>query len=73
VNLHLKGIPDDSEEMRYFLACARLRGITATSLLRRLLTVVTKDQLIPSILDDEGEKPGPREGEKRYSELRMAV
>lgn len=60
------------EESNYFRACARIRGITPASLLRRLMTAVVQDQLVLSILDDDGEPRGPRTGEQCYSETRAS-
>lgn len=43
----------------YFEACARLRNISKTALMNRLMKVIGDDQLVLSILDDNS-KPEPR-------------
>lgn len=40
-------------EEAYLDACARIRGITVASLVRRLITVVASDQLVAGVLDDD--------------------
>ena len=37
----------------YLTACARIRNLNRTSLVRRLLDVIAKDMLVAGILDDE--------------------
>lgn len=44
----------------YFEACARVRNISKTRLLNRLVNVIGRDQLVLSILDDDS-KPSPKE------------
>ena len=41
------------EELEYYDACARIRGVTRTSLLRILLKIVARDHMIAGILDDD--------------------
>lgn len=53
-------IDDASEAGRYFAACARIRDISATQLVRRMVDVIASDQLVLSILDD-GSKPQPKQ------------
>lgn len=60
------------EESNYFRACARIRDIAPGSLVRRLINAIATDQLVLPILDDEGERRGPRKGEHRYSETRAS-
>ena len=40
----------------YFMLCARIRGIDRTALLQRLFKVIAEDQLVSSILDDDGKR-----------------
>jgi hypothetical protein len=44
------GVEIDSD---YLLACARIRNITMTTLVRRLMQVIDRDQLVLAVLDDE--------------------
>ena len=52
----------------YLDKCARIRNISKTALLRRLLEAITRDELVPSILDDEGDIKRRRAGEHRFKE-----
>ena len=45
----------------YLIACARIRNVSVTGLVRELMETITEDQLIRAILDDEG-----RHIRKRY-------
>ena len=47
------------DQVAYFEACGRIRGISYTSIIRRVLAAVVEDQLVASILDDDG-KPAER-------------
>lgn len=49
-------LSDESE--RYMDACARIRRISRTRLIERLLKLVADDQMVLGILDDES-KPWP--------------
>lgn len=61
---------EDTDEGRYFLACARIRKISPTALMKRLLAEIAKDHLVLSILDDANDKQERRPGENSFSELR---
>lgn len=52
-------------DLEYLEACARIRDITARSLVRRLLTVIARDQMVACILDDEAIRKRMK-GERRY-------
>lgn len=45
----------DEASVEYFDACARIRGISTTALVQRLLDAIAADQMVLSILDDEGD------------------
>lgn len=53
----IKSLPDEYEA--YFDACARMRDISVTALMTKLLDVIGRDQLVLSILDDDS-KPAPK-------------
>lgn len=59
---------DNTEKGRYLLACARIRGISPQSLMKRLINVIAKDQLVASVLDDEGEIRKLKKHERPYRE-----
>jgi len=61
-------LEDDSDEYRYMMACARIRGIRMQPFLRRLVQTIAKEQLVLSILDDESSRK-PRKGEWRHPEV----
>lgn len=42
-----------AQQAEYLAACARARDISMTEVLKRLVDVISKDALIPSILDDD--------------------
>lgn len=37
----------------YLLACARIRNVSLTALLRKLVQAIDEDQLVLAVLDDE--------------------
>jgi len=47
-------ITAQDEHLRYLEACARIRGISVQALVRSVIGVVTRDQLVVGILDDDG-------------------
>jgi len=64
VNILLKDFTDEHDA--YFDACARIRDISKTALITKLLDVIARDQLVLSILDDDS-KPSPkRKYERSY-------
>lgn len=52
-----------AEHITYFDTCARIRDISRTRLLERLLEMIAQDELVLSVLDDDS-KPWPREKHK---------
>lgn len=44
----------------YLHSCARIRGISLTALLTRLVDLIGQDQLVASVLDDADERSGAR-------------
>lgn len=57
----------------YLASCARIRDVTLTALVTRLIEVIAQDQLVLSILDDDS-KPVPREkGKHGFREKRQAA
>jgi hypothetical protein len=61
-------LDDDSDEYRYLMSCARIRGIRMQPFLRRLIASIARDQLVLSILDDESSRR-LRKGEWRHPEV----
>jgi hypothetical protein len=61
---------ESSDEGRYLIACARIRNCSMTSLGKRLLEAIAKDQMVLSILDDDS-KPVRRKREHKFSVLRL--
>lgn len=52
--MHQVVLNDLSEESeRYLEACARIRGISLTRLLQRLLKTIADDQMVLGVLDDD--------------------
>jgi hypothetical protein len=58
-------VDDESEAVKYFDTCARIRGISSRSLLRRILDTIVHDQMVGAILDDDCKRER-RKGEHRY-------
>lgn len=56
-------LPPDAQD--YLETCARIRNISKSSLMRRLLSTITNDQLVLSILDDDSQR-ARQKGEWRY-------
>lgn len=61
-------IDPDTEAGQYFFRCARIRNITPSSLLKRLVDTMTDEQMIPAVLDDQDDMLVRRKGEHRYRE-----
>lgn len=51
---------EGTSETRYLDACANIRGITKTRLLRNLMEVIMKDQMVEAILDDADDLDGAK-------------
>jgi hypothetical protein len=47
-------------ESDYLIACARIRNISTTKLVHKLMKAIAQDQLVLAVLDDE-EQYGERE------------
>lgn len=58
-------IDEETEFGRYYLACARIRDISMSALVKRLIEAIAEDQLVTAILDDDSSKQR-RRGEHRY-------
>lgn len=58
-----------SEQNQYLTACARIRDICVTALIRRLVEVICRDQMVAAILDDGG-TPSRRPSEHAYRRQR---
>lgn len=56
---------------RYFLTCARIRDVSANSMLRRLFTTIAEDHLIESVLDDSDSMTVRKKGEHPYREPKV--
>lgn len=65
-------IDEDSEEGQYFLKCAEIRKISATSLFKRLSDAINKDQMVLSILDDDSKPVIKHKNEHKFSKLKFA-
>ncbi len=48
------------EENQYLEACARMRRISKSKMVRRLLKVIMEDQMIASVMDDADNLVTPR-------------
>jgi hypothetical protein len=48
------------EENQYLEACARMRRISKSKMVRRLLKVIMEDQMIASVMDDADKLVTPR-------------
>jgi hypothetical protein len=57
---------ETTEEGRYFLACARIRNISATGLARHLILTISQDKLVAGVLDDEDDIKARQKGEHTY-------
>ena len=50
------GVSPATEAGRYLITCARIRNITVTSLINRLVDRIGTDQLVQAVLDDDGQR-----------------
>ncbi len=62
VNLKLS---EDAPDTEYLRACARIRNISLTSLIKRLVDTIADGQLVASVLDDDA-TTARRKGEHPY-------
>ncbi|HMH95864.1 MAG TPA: hypothetical protein VK577_04705 [Bradyrhizobium sp.] len=62
----------DEEQQNYFSSCARIRGISHGTLIRRLLSAACTDQMIGSILDDDARRDRQLTGESVRSHFRSS-
>lgn len=62
----------DEEQQNYFSSCARIRGISHKTLVRRLLNAVCSDQMIGSVLDDDARRQRQLSGESVRSHFRKS-
>lgn len=58
-----------AEQIAYLDDCARRRGISVSALVKRLFKAICADQMVLSILDDDG-KPGLQANERSYERMR---
>lgn len=59
----------DGEAEAYIDRCARIRKISRTRLLQRLMGVICADQLVLSVLDDDSQAQPKLAGEKSTSRV----
>lgn len=62
-------VPIDTEEGQYLVRCARIRDVTITHLLRRVVNAVARDQLVAAVLDDNDSKKRHERHTRRFREL----
>jgi hypothetical protein len=58
--LHGAHVEMPEDDLAYLQSCARIRHISTSRLVMRLIRVIARDQLVLSILDDES-KAEPRQ------------
>lgn len=58
------------ESINYMESCARIRKISCTRLMERLLKIVFEEQLVLSVLDDDSMQPARLPGELTKSHYR---
>jgi hypothetical protein len=54
------------EELAYIDSCARIRDITVSALINRIVRTTARDQLVAGLLDDADEMRKRARGEHRY-------
>lgn len=69
--LSLAGLPE--EALRYLENCARIREISCTRLIERLVRQICTDQLVLSVLDDDSKPNRRMQGEYGYSRYRSSA
>ena len=53
-------IRTDTNEGRYLVSCARIRDVTVTHLVKKVIDLVVQDQLVEAVLDDNGRRAGDK-------------
>ena len=61
-------LPD--ADLEYLQSCARIRHISTTRLVMRLIRVIARDQLVLSVLDDDS-KADARQPNARYHRSKL--
>lgn len=59
----------ETDNWQYLVECARIRDITVTALIQRIVDDAASSKLIVSILDDERHLLDKRRGEHKFREL----
>jgi hypothetical protein len=65
-------IDTETPDGMYFDSCARIRNISLSSLVRRLLDMIAEDQMVASILDDGDAILQRRRSEHSYRTPRLS-
>lgn len=58
----------DTEHGRYFISCARIRGLGVATLVGRLITTIAQDKLVGAVLDDDGMQAELKAGDHKFRE-----
>jgi hypothetical protein len=66
-------LDETTPEGQYYLTCARIRDISATSLFKRLVSTIGEDQLVSSVLDDNDTLKVRRKGEHSFEHSRSVL
>jgi hypothetical protein len=67
--MHLNtSIDRESESGRYFISCARIRGLGVATLVGRLIDTIAQDQLVTAVLDDDSRRSRLRAGDHKFRE-----
>ena len=61
-------IDRDSESGRYFISCARIRGVGVSTLLGRLVSTIAQDKLVTAVLDDDSKRSRLKAGDHKFRE-----
>ena len=67
--MHLNtSIDRESEHGRYFISCARIRGLGVATLVGRLITTIAQDKLVTAVLDDDSMRAELKAGDHKFRE-----
>jgi hypothetical protein len=67
--MHLNtSIDRESESGRYFISCARIRGLGVATLVGRLIETIAEDKLVQAVLDDGGRRARLKAGDHKFKE-----
>ena len=71
MQVHLNSLSAEASD--YFESCARIRNMSNVHFFEVLLNIIARDQLVPAIMDDEGNGAVHRQLGKHRHQVRRKI